>query len=100
MYEAAIDKAEEKLFMDLDVYPGRNLMASTPSGPVAKADRILILSVGSSLQTIGAINHGMSELSGYSQSYSCKADRSLQNNSSSSIWCVRFSKPGEMIPRC
>lgn len=29
MYEAAIDKAEEKLFMDLDVYPGRNLMAST-----------------------------------------------------------------------
>lgn len=29
MYEAAIDKAEENLFMDLDVYPGRNLMAST-----------------------------------------------------------------------
>lgn len=38
MYEAAIDKAEEKLFMDLDVYPGRNLM------------------------TIGAINHGMKQL--------------------------------------
>lgn len=72
-------------------------MASTPWGPVHKANRILTLSAGSSLQTIGAINHGMSKLSRYSQSYVRKSDRSWQNNSSSSIWYVRFANPAEMI---
>jgi len=31
MYEEAIDMAEEHLFMDLDIYAGRDLMVSQPA---------------------------------------------------------------------
>jgi len=46
MYEEAIDMAEEHLFMDLDIYAGRDLMVSRRPMPCILSTTLISMATG------------------------------------------------------